>query len=67
MKTLGNVRKDGATELFNNLCFHGGDRLTLEMCRFSLPGVLAELTEASFKSLREQREDVPKYGIIYGT
>lgn len=43
--------------------FHGGPGNTLELRRFSLPGVLAELGAAGFPTARVLRESVPAFGI----
>ena len=62
---LTNHRKDGVTETFDNLCFHGGEGQNLEMRRFSLPDLKNHFKNAGFKDLHVHDKDIPEFGIIH--
>ncbi len=60
---LVNRRRDGSTEVFENLCFHGGGGSTLEMrvfCEASLKEILAG---AGFSDVRIAAESLPEFGV----
>lgn len=60
---LLNRRRDGAVEIFENLCFHGGDGSTLEMRVFSETSLKAALAAAGFAEVEIAAEDVPEFGV----
>lgn len=60
---LVNRRQDGALEVFENLCFHGGDGSTLEMRVFSEPGLREILRSAGFDSVDVFSADVTEFGV----
>lgn len=60
---LYNERKDGETEVFDNLVFHGGPGTTLEMRLFSQAALLRHCREAGFRDARVVADDVPEWGI----
>ena len=55
------------TEIFNNLCFHGGPGNVLEMRVFSKKSIIAFLTKSGFIDIifYEINEDMNKYGIFW--
>lgn len=60
---LVNRRKDGTLEVFENLCFHGGDGSTLEMRVFSEESLKAVLAGAGFAEVHIACENEPEFGI----
>jgi hypothetical protein len=62
---LYNKTKDGNEEIFDQLVFHGGDGMTLEMRMFSEPDLVRSLKNAGFKSVKKYADQVPEYGIIW--
>jgi SAM-dependent methyltransferase len=62
---LYNRTVDGQEEIFDDLCFHGGDGMTLEMRMFSEPDLKRRLLAAGFSSVRVYTDHVPEYGIIW--
>jgi hypothetical protein len=62
---LHNKTIDGRNEVFENLIFHGGPGVTLEMRIFSEPDLRRALTEAGFSSIRICGEHAPAFGIIW--
>ncbi|MEO8098966.1 MAG: methyltransferase domain-containing protein [Acidobacteriota bacterium] len=62
---LVNRRRDGSTEIFENLCFHGGDGSTLEMRVFTEDKLKAILTAAGFSEVRIASEDIPEFGVLH--
>jgi SAM-dependent methyltransferase len=60
---LVNRRRDGGIEVFENLCFHGGDGSTLEIRVFSEPSLRELLTGAGFDSVRIACESFPEFGV----
>ena len=60
---LVNRRRDGSVEVFENLCFHGGDGSTLEMRVFSEPALKQLLLDAGFSDVRVASENVPEFGV----
>jgi SAM-dependent methyltransferase len=62
---LVNRRRDGGTEVFENLVFHGGPGSTLEM-RFFTDGSLRQaLLEAGFTSVHFSAENQPEFGVAH--
>lgn len=62
---LYNRTVSGEEEIFDDLCFHGGDGMTLEMRMFSEPDLKRRLHEAGFSSVRVYTDHVPDYGILW--
>jgi SAM-dependent methyltransferase len=62
---LVNRRRDGSTEVFDNLVFHGGPGSTLEMRFFTDQSLRAALLEAGFSSVHFSAEDQPEFGIAH--
>lgn len=62
---LYNKTVDGKEEIFDNLIFHGGDGMTLEMRMFSEPDLRRRLAEAGFGSVRVYADLVPEFGILW--
>jgi SAM-dependent methyltransferase len=60
---LVNRRRDGALEVFENLCFHGGDGSTLEMRVFTEASLSALLSGAGFDEVCVASQDVPEFGV----
>lgn len=62
---LYNRTIEGEEEIFDDLCFHGGEGMTLEMRMFSEPDLKRRLKAAGFSSVRVYTDQVPEYGIIW--
>jgi hypothetical protein len=62
-RILRNTTAEGKLEVFEDLCFHGGDGSTLEMRIFSESGLIEELERAGFEAIRIHREDELRFGI----
>lgn len=62
---LYNLTKEGQEEIFDDLVFHGGDGMTLEMRMFSEPDLCRKLNNAGFDSIRIYADCVPEYGILW--
>lgn len=62
---LHNTTLDGEHEVFDQLVFHGGPGMTLEMRRFSEPDLISLLTEAGFRTVRVHTDIVPEQGILW--
>lgn len=60
---LVNRRRDGSLEIFENLCFHGGDGSTLEMRVFTEVALKELLAAAGFHSVHVASEDVAEFGV----
>ncbi|MDT7834483.1 class I SAM-dependent methyltransferase [Aquabacterium sp. OR-4] len=65
VRTLVNECKDGTTERFTDLCFHGGDGATLEMRVFGLPHIISLLETSGFNNIKVHQEDIPEFGVIH--
>lgn len=63
-RRLINRTRDGRTQTFEALCFHGGEGATLEMRLFSLPALRRECLEAGLLE-PELLEEVPGHGIVW--
>jgi SAM-dependent methyltransferase len=61
---LVNRTKDGTSERFTNLRFHGGPGFVLEMRRFCEAGLREEFKQAGFKEPKIYAEPVPEFGIV---
>ena len=64
-KFLYNRTATGEEEIFDDLIFHGGDGMTLEMRIFSEPDLRRRLGEAGFSSVRIYADHVPEFGIVW--
>ncbi len=60
---LVNRRRDGSVEVFENLCFHGGDGSTLEMRVFTEDALKQMLLGAGFTEVRVAAENVVEFGV----
>ncbi len=60
---LVNRRRDGSMEVFENLCFHGGDGSTLEMRVFTEETLRATLHAAGFTDIHIGTENVAEFGV----
>jgi hypothetical protein len=60
---LVNRRRDGSTEVFEDLCFHGGDGSTLELRVFTEDTLKSILKGAGFDEVRIASEDIPEFGV----
>jgi len=60
---LVNRRRDGTTEVFENLCFHGGDGSTVELRIFADHVLKKMLIGAGFSEVHFATENVPEFGV----
>jgi SAM-dependent methyltransferase len=60
---LVNRTKDGEVQTFDNLCFHGGAGVTLEMRLFMKNDLTEHLRSAGFQEI-EYAESCPDHGIV---
>jgi len=61
---IRNQNRNGEIEIFENLVFHGGDGLTLEMRVFSERDLIRMAKEAGFREVTVLREAFPLIGIF---
>lgn len=64
-RVLRNRTVDGEEESFDDLVFHGGEGMTLEMRMFSEPDLLRRLAAAGFSSAEVRIDHVPRFGILW--
>ncbi len=64
-RVLHNVTRDGQHETFEDLVFHGGEGMTLEMRMFSEPDLLRSLADAGYRSTRIYTDCVEEFGILW--
>lgn len=64
-RILHNRTREGDEEVFDQLVFHGGDGMTLEMRLFSEADLRAHLTRAGFASIEVRIDHVPELGILW--
>jgi SAM-dependent methyltransferase len=62
---LRNRTRDGQEQVFDDLVFHGGGGLTLEMRVFTEESLLQELARAGFEDVRICREQDLEHGIYW--
>ena len=62
---LYNRTAEGEEEIFDDLIFHGGDGMTLEMRMFSEPDLRRRLAQAGFSSIRIYSDHIPEFGILW--
>ena len=64
-RRLRNRTAEGEEEMFDDLVFHGGEGMTLEMRMFSESDLLRRLAAAGFSSARVHGEHYPRFGILW--
>ncbi|MEO5676377.1 MAG: class I SAM-dependent methyltransferase [Usitatibacter sp.] len=64
-RVLRNRTVDGEEESFDQLVFHGGEGMTLEMRMFSEPDLLRRLRGAGFSSAAVRIDHAPHFGIMW--
>jgi len=64
-RRLHNTTADGEVEIIDDLVFHGGGGMTLEMRKFSEPDLLRQLAAAGFSRVDVRRDHVPELGIMW--
>jgi SAM-dependent methyltransferase len=64
-RILINTTREGATQRFEDLCFHGGGASVLEMRVFGLESIERHLLDAGFSPPEKMDYDVPKAGIRF--
>jgi hypothetical protein len=64
-RRLLNTTLEGEEEWFDDLVFHGGEGMTLEMRMFSQGDLLRRLAAAGFSSVQVHGEHFPDYGILW--
>ncbi len=62
---LRNVTRDGVSQTFDDLIFHGGAGATLEMRLFSESSLREEFRRAGFGQVKIHREADPRHGIYW--
>lgn len=62
---LYNKSIDGREEIYDNLVFHGGEGMTLEMRMFSESDLIRRLENAGFTSIMIYADRIPEYGILW--
>ena len=63
---LVNRRRDGRVEVFQDLVFHGGAGVVLEMRVFSQDRLVQHLEEASFTDIQVYSDAIPEIGYYWG-
>jgi hypothetical protein len=64
-RRLHNRTVEGDEEIFDQLIFHGGEGMTLEMRVFAEPDLRRRLEAAGFTTIRVCTDCVPEFGIIW--
>lgn len=64
-KVLINRTREGKTEEFENLVFHGGEGETLETRLFSLPDLLNDLSRAGFADVKVMSDPCFEHGVYW--
>jgi hypothetical protein len=62
---LYNRTAGGEEEIFDNLVFHGGEGMTLEMRQFAESDLLRRLSAAGFSSVRICDDAEPAFGVVW--
>ena len=62
---LVNRRADGTLEVRDDLVFHGGSGVTLEMREFGITALRDKLLGAGFQELHLLTENIPEIGVIF--
>jgi len=60
---LVNRRRDGTVERFDDLCFHGGEGMTLEFRRFSRAGLLESVRRAGLRAAKIHERSIDKFAV----
>jgi len=64
-RVLRNRTVEGDEEVFNQLVFHGGEGMTLEMRMFSEGDLLRRLADAGFSKAAVRIDHAPHFGISW--
>jgi SAM-dependent methyltransferase len=64
-RVLVNRTRSGELQIFENLVFHGGPGVTLEMRMLSFADLLSSLERAGFVDVRPFDQQIPQHGIIW--
>jgi hypothetical protein len=64
-RRLVNQTTDGVEEVFDNLNFHGGEGMTLEMRQFAEGDLLRRLEAVGFRSVSIRGEHYPPFGVLW--
>lgn len=64
-RLLRNRTREGEEEVFDQLVFHGGEGMTLEMRMFSEPDLLRRLAAAGFSKAEVRIDHAPEFGIMW--
>lgn len=64
-RVLHNITRDGRTQNFEQLTFHGGPGETLEMRVFGIDSLVDELASSGFTEVTFHRASVPERGIFW--
>ena len=62
---LLNETRDGRSQEFSDLTFHGGQGSVLEMRLFGKEGILRNVQDAGFGEIRLYDEEYPEHGILW--
>jgi SAM-dependent methyltransferase len=65
-RVLVNRRSNGDFERFDNLCFHGGEGMTLEFRLFSRQGLLKTIEQAGLRAARIYERTIDAHAIQLG-
>jgi SAM-dependent methyltransferase len=63
---LINRRRDGALEVRDDVVFHGGSGVTLEMREFGITGLRSSLLAAGFRDIHLLAAEIPEIGVVFG-
>ena len=61
-----NRRRDGVVERFDDLCFHGGEGMTLEFRRFTRQGLLETIRRAGLRVAAIHQTPVEAHAVPLG-
>ena len=64
-RVLVNRTRSGQLQVFDNLVFHGGPGVTLEMRMLSLPDLMASLRRVGFVDVEPFDQPIPEHGIVW--
>jgi len=64
-RVLHNTTVEGEHERFENLVFHGGEGMTLEMRMFSEADLLQRLQTAGFSKVAVRIDHAPRFGVMW--
>jgi SAM-dependent methyltransferase len=63
---LVNRTRDGDLQVFDDIVFHGGDGLTLEMRVFTRPDLISLLSSAGFVNIEVFDDTIAEHGVVWG-